>query len=150
SVGFGQSATFTASVSSTNGAPPDGEVQFLVNGVPYGNPVALSSGTAQLAITEPGGSYTVAAEYTGDDNYIATLPAAETSASLTVTPATLIVLANAQTKVSGSSDPALTYAISGLQFGDTAAAVLHGALRRAAGETVAGGPYAITQGTLAA
>ena len=84
SVSFGQSATFTATVSSANGAPPDGSVQFLVNGVAYGSTVPLSGGTAQLAIAEPAGSYTVAAQYTGDANYAATLPAAETSASLTV------------------------------------------------------------------
>ena len=84
SVAFGQSATFTATVSSANGAPPDGSVQFLVNGLAYGSTVTLSGGTAQLAITEPAGSYTVAAQYTGDVNYAATLPAAETSATLTV------------------------------------------------------------------
>ena len=78
-VSFGQSATFTATVSSANGAPPDGSVQFLVNGAAYGSPVPLSGGTAQLAITEPVGSYTVAAQYTGDANYAATLPAAETT-----------------------------------------------------------------------
>src|SRR5208337_462922 len=84
SVNFGQSATFTATVSSANGAPPDGFVQFLVNGSAFASPVALNDGTAQLAIAEPAGSYTVAAQYTGDANYAATLPAAETSASLTV------------------------------------------------------------------
>ena len=83
-VTFGQSATFTATVSSANGAPPDGSVQFLVNGAAYGSTVPLSGGTAQLAITEPAGTYTVAAQYTGDANYAATLPAAETSATLTV------------------------------------------------------------------
>ena len=40
--------------------PPDGSVQFLVNGVAYGSTVPLSGGTAQLAIAEPAGSYTVA------------------------------------------------------------------------------------------
>ena len=92
-VTFGQSATFTATVSSANGTPPDGSVQFLVNGVAYGSPVPLSGGTAQLAITEPAGSYTVAAQYTGDANYAATLPAAETSATLTVTAAALTSIA---------------------------------------------------------
>ncbi len=83
-VNYGQSATFTATVSSAAGVPPDGSVQFLVNGVDYGSPVALSGATAQLAISEPVGSYTIAAEYTGDANYAVTLPAAETSATLTV------------------------------------------------------------------
>jgi hypothetical protein len=40
--------------------------------------------------------------------------------------------------------------VSGLQFTDTAAGVLTGGLTRAPGEHVAGSPYAITQGTLAA
>jgi len=40
--------------------------------------------------------------------------------------------------------------VNGLQFTDTAAGVLSGSLTRAPGETVAGSPYAITQGTLAA
>ena len=84
SVSFGQSATFTATVSSAAGAPPDGSVQFLVNGVAYGSPVALTGGTAQLAIAEPVGSYTVTAQYTGDTNYAATLAAAETARPLTV------------------------------------------------------------------
>ncbi len=83
-VSYGQSFTFTATVSSSAGAPPDGSVQFLVDGVAYGSAVPLSGSTAQLAISEPAGSYTIAAEYTGDANYAVTLPAAETSATLTV------------------------------------------------------------------
>ncbi len=67
-----------------------------------------------------------------------------------VTPATLFVTANPETKVYGSPDPVFTYAVSGFQLGDTAASVLTGALTRTAGETVAGSPYAISQGTLAA
>src|SRR5262249_7949881 len=70
------------------------------------------------------------------------------SSTLTVTPATLTVTAKPQTKVSGSADPALTYAASGLQLTDTAATVLSGFLTRDAGEAV--GSYLIHQGTLAA
>ena len=101
-VSYGQSATFTATVSSSAGVPPGGSVQFLVNGAAYGSPVALSGATAQLAISEPVGSFTIAAQYTGDANYAVTLPGAETTASLTVnqaatatsvTPSTLITLA---------------------------------------------------------
>ena len=44
----------------------------------------------------------------------------------------------------------MAYTSSGFQFSDTAATVLTGSLARAAGETVLGSPYAITQGTLAA
>ena len=67
-----------------------------------------------------------------------------------VTPATLSVTANPETKVYGSADPALTYTASGFQLSDTAGTVLTGALTRVAGETVAGSPYAISQGTLVA
>ena len=69
---------------------------------------------------------------------------------MTVTPATLDVTADAQTKVYGAADPTLTYVATGFQFSDNEASVLTGALTRAAGEQVAGGPYAINQGTLAA
>jgi len=62
---------------------------------------------------------------------------------------TLVVTANAQTKVYGDADPALTYGAIGFIDSDTAGTALTGSLTRAAGQTVAGGPYAISQGTLA-
>ncbi len=68
---------------------------------------------------------------------------------LTVTPATLDVTADSQTKVYGESDPTLTYSYGTLQNGDSSS-VFSGSLTRDAGETVAGGPYAISQGTLSA
>lgn len=71
-------------------------------------------------------------------------------AALSITPATLTVTADPETKVYGSADPPLTYEVSGLQFSDQASDVLTGALVRAPGETVAGSPYAISQGTLVA
>ncbi|RII26598.1 MAG: hypothetical protein CXR31_09270 [Geobacter sp.] len=72
---------------------------------------------------------------------------ANTMANITAAP--LTVTAAAQTKVYGAVDPALTYTPSGLVGGDTTA-VFTGALARTAGETVAGGSYAINQGTLSA
>ena len=50
--------------------------------------------------------------------------------------------AQAQTKVYGSADPALTYTVtqSDLQYSDTNS-VVSGSLARDPGETVAGGPY---------
>src|SRR5262249_61884155 len=63
---------------------------------------------------------------------------------------TLTVNADAQSKGYGQADPALSFKATGFQFRDTAATVLTGNLARAAGETVAGSPYAISQGTLAA
>jgi hypothetical protein len=72
--------------------------------------------------------------------------------SLTITQRPVTVTANAQSKTYGDADPALTYSIGataaglGLINGDT----LAGALTRTAGENVAGGPYAISLGSLAA
>jgi hypothetical protein len=69
-------------------------------------------------------------------------------ANLTIDPAPLTVTADARSKTYGAADPALTYTATGFVNGESAA-VLTGALGRSAGETVAGSPYAITQGTLA-
>lgn len=73
-----------------------------------------------------------------------------THSSVSVTPAPLTVTADSQSKVQGDPDPAFTYVVGTLQSGDTAGGVLSGALARVAGETAAGSPYAIQQGTLAA
>ena len=60
------------------------------------------------------------------------------------------MVAAAAGKIYGEADPALGFAATGFRFSDTAASVLTGALARAPGETVAGGPYAIGLGTLVA
>jgi hypothetical protein len=66
-----------------------------------------------------------------------------TTVSVTVNPKPITVTADAQTKVYGASDPALTYTSDGLVNGDS----LTGSLSRAVGTAV--GTYAISQGTLA-
>ena len=70
--------------------------------------------------------------------------------NVTVSPAILTITAHPKSKTYGAADPTLSFSVGGLQLTDTAGTVLTGALTRAAGESVAGGPYAITQGTLAA
>jgi len=76
--------------------------------------------------------------------------------NLTITPAALNVAANPQSKLFGQSDPALTFSVTGLiniptlGIADTEDTVLSGALTRVPGESALGGPYAITQGSLAA
>jgi cystathionine beta-lyase family protein involved in aluminum resistance len=67
-----------------------------------------------------------------------------TGANLSITTKSITVTADAKTKVYGSADPALTYVAAGLVGSD----VLAGALARNPGETVAGSPYAILQGTV--
>ena len=125
---------------------------------------ALTSSVTSLA-RDPGedvGSYAVMAGVFSapSTNYSAPMLAGGT---LTITPKAISVAANAQSKVYGSPDPALTYTASGIvnatvidwngnstAISDTAGSALSGALTRAAGENVAGSPYAISGGTLAA
>ncbi|MGY5255623.1 MBG domain-containing protein, partial [Sphingobacterium spiritivorum] len=64
----------------------------------------------------------------------------------TITKATLIIRADAKSKVYGSVDPALTYTVTGFENGDDQS-VITGALTRTTGEAV--GTYNIEQGTLA-
>src|SRR6202034_2790264 len=71
-----------------------------------------------------------------------------TGANLTVTAAALSVTADAQTRVYGTANPTLTYTETGLVNGDTLTGVL--ATTATVTSSVAGSPYAITQGTLAA
>jgi predicted outer membrane repeat protein len=97
--------------------------------------------------TVPGGPYTInQGNLTANSNYTI----AFVGNFLTITPATLTVTVDPQTKIYGKPDPALTYIVLGLQFGDKPGSVLTGSLGRDLGETALGGPYAILPGTLQA
>jgi uncharacterized repeat protein (TIGR01451 family) len=67
---FGQSVTFTATVTSTAGTPT-GTVQFKDNGTNLGSPVALNaSGVATFTTSAlTSGTHTITAEYSGDANF---------------------------------------------------------------------------------
>src|SRR5204862_226909 len=74
----------------------------------------------------------------------------DTTKSFAITPRSLSVTPDSgQSKIYGATEPALTYTHGTLYNGDTNS-VFSGALARAAGETVTGGPYAINQGSLSA
>ncbi len=79
-----------------------------------------------------------------DGNYVLTF----VDGQLAITPATLKVKADDQTKVYGEADPILTRVITGYKNGDTEASVLQGAIDREAGEDVRAGGYSIHQGSL--
>jgi hypothetical protein len=79
----GESATFTATVSSAEGIPTDGSVQFLINGTAVGNPVTVSAGIAHDLVAEAAGIYSISAQYTGDGSTYAS-SAVSASASLSV------------------------------------------------------------------
>lgn len=77
---IGSNVTFTATVTSGVGTPT-GNVQFLVDGSPFGAPVALSSGTAALTTSSLVlGSHSVSAMYAANGNF-----AGSTSATAPVT-----------------------------------------------------------------
>ncbi len=118
----------------------------LTSGALYGSDSITGALSRTAGETVAGGPYAINQNtLTAGGNYNITY----VGNSLSITRAGLTVNANARTKVYGSADPALTYTYSGLTNGDTAS-VFSGALSRTAGETVAGGPYAINQNTLTA
>ncbi|MEJ1971407.1 MAG: MBG domain-containing protein [Lacunisphaera sp.] len=110
---------------------------------------SVVSGLTLTAPTGPSataGAHPIVAAGAAASNYALTL----NDGTLTVTPAPVTVNADGQTKIYGNVDPALTFVAGPLQYADTVADVFTGALTRAAGETVTGGPYQIGSGTLAA
>ena len=68
---LGQPVTFTATMTSIAGPPPDGEtVQFLVSGTVVGTS-SLKGGVATFTTSAiPLGSHSVVAKYNGDANYL--------------------------------------------------------------------------------
>jgi hypothetical protein len=81
---LGSNVTFVAT-GSGGGATPTGTVQFKTNGIALGSAVTLSaSGTATNSTALlPAGSTTIAAEYSGDSNY---LPSTNTLAQVVIPP----------------------------------------------------------------
>ncbi len=70
---FGQSVTFTATVSNTSTAVvPTGSVQFIVDAVNFGAPVALVGGSASVSLaTLTVGGHTIVANYINSDGNFA-------------------------------------------------------------------------------
>ncbi len=109
----------------------------------------LYQATASTTATQASnvGQYAITGNANGSEYFSQRYQLVRQDGKLTVTPAQLIVSADAKTKVYGDADPTLTYQVSGLKNGDTAGAVLNGGgLVRVSGENV--GNYAIQQGGL--
>ena len=125
-------APFAVSATASSGLP----VSFTASGAAC----TVSGSTVNIMSA---GSCTITASQAGNGNYNAATPVSQT---LTVNTKALTITADAQSKVYGTADPALTYTItSGALVGSD---TLTGALVRDSGENV--GSYAINQGTLAA
>ena len=119
----------------------DPVLTYTVTGLVNGDTNAIITGNLTRAVGEAVGTYAIGQGTLDAANYTITY----TGADLTITKATLNIVADAKTKTYGTVDPALTYTVTGLVNGDTNA-IITGNLTRAAGEAV--GTYAIAQGTL--
>lgn len=108
----------------------------------------LYQATASTTATQASnvGQYAITGNANGSEYFSQRYQLVRQDGKLTVTPAQLIVSADAKTKVYGDADPSLTYQVSGLKNGDSAGSILTGGLNRDAGENV--GVYGINQGGL--
>ena len=97
----GQPVTFTAAVSSSCGTPA-GTIQFMIDGVNDGAPVALANGSASLSATLASGSHTISAVYSGSSTF-ATSTSNTLTESVTTVATTTTLIASANTIAEGSS-----------------------------------------------
>jgi len=144
---YGDSVTFTATVTRSGGLDtPSGTVAFGDGGATIGSgTLSGSAGTATATFTTSSlaaGSHTITAVYGGDSIFTGSTSSPVTQV---VNQRNITVTADAQSKVYGDPDPALTYQITtgSLLSGDS----FTGALTRVAGELA--GTYDVQQGTLA-
>jgi hypothetical protein len=140
---YGQSLTFTATVSPTGGGPtPTGTVQFVIDGSNFGS-VALVNGaaTSAAATALAAGVRAVTVDYSGDGFY----GSSTVSFNQSVGKAHLTVTAEPQTKVYGQANPALTATLTGFVNGDSAAVVSGSPALSTTATTASGvGQYPIT------
>jgi hypothetical protein len=109
----GTAVKVSASVTSASGPKPTGTVQFLVDNVNHGSPIALSSaGTASISLTGlTVATHKLSAKYSGDANHSAAGP---TSVSATVSAAVKSTLSLSSASAAGAcSNPQFTVRVSG-------------------------------------
>ena len=128
----------------------DPKLTYNVTGLKNGDSQAevLNGGALVRAPGENVGDYAIGQGELGlgegkGSNYVLSF----VDGNLAITPATLTVEAQDKSKVYGDADPTLTYVVSGLKNGDSAASVVGGELTREAGENV--GNYGIINDSLA-
>ena len=138
------SLTVTANATSKVYGASDPALTYNTSGFVNGDTSGIMTGSLLRALGQTVGSYAInQGNLSAGPNYNIVY----TGATLTISPASLTVTANAKSKVYGTADPALTYNASGFVNGDTSS-IMTGSLSRALGQTV--GSYAINQGTLSA
>jgi hypothetical protein len=118
---YGEEVTITVALTSADATAgiPTGTVNFSVDGVAFGNAVALTGGSGVVTLTVTGGRHEIAATFTSNANLF--LDSA-TAAPLTqeVRPAPLLITALSQSKVYGAAMPAPEVQYAGFVNGDSA------------------------------
>ena len=152
SVAYGLSGSCLATVTtSIPGVAPSGTVAFTTDGsgsfTPLSSctlvPLTTSSSTCSVTYTPTAvgtGTHQIGAFSDG----VAYTSSAASPADITVTPASLTITADDQSKVYGSADPTFTFTYSGLAGGDTATATPPTCTVVGPHSSVAGSPYPIT------
>ena len=112
-VALGGSDTLTATVSGT-GAAPTGTVTFLNGATPVGEAALSSTGTAAIMVGPflTAGLESIAAEYSGDIHYAATISQGITLQALPGTP-TLSLTSSTASIIQGGSPATFTATVSG-------------------------------------
>ncbi|QQU04970.1 MBG domain-containing protein [Myroides odoratus] len=138
--------TVTAADKTKVYGEEDPAFTYTVTGFKRGEEAtAILSGALNRELGEEMGTYEIRqGSLTATANY----EIAYHKADLEITPTVLTVTAQPLGKIYGDVDPLLTYTVSGLKLGDSAASALRGNLARTGDEAV--GDYTITQGTLEA
>ena len=141
---FGQSVTFTATVTPGTGTFDNGgTVQFAIDGTNYGSPVSLSGGSATIsdsALAASGTAYSVTAAYSGDTDFASST--GTLSGGQTVKPATLTITANNDSKTYGTNKT-----FSGTAFTENGLVTANGDTITGVNETSTGAPASATVGT---
>ena len=109
-------------------------------------PAKITFGASRTAgETVAGGPYPITPSASdGASNLLANYDVTYHNGALTITKKAASVTAEDKTKVYGDADPALTTSSSGFLAADLGAGKITFGATRAAGETVAGGPYPVT------
>ncbi len=143
---YGESVTFTATISDPGGGAPTGSVEFYDGTTDLGPGSSLSDGANSATSTfttsslPAGVDLPISAVYTATGNFTGS----SGGLSLTVDPAVLTITADNETKVYGGSDPTLTYTVMGLQNGDPSSVVSGVSLSTATGAAATAGTHTIT------
>jgi poly(3-hydroxybutyrate) depolymerase len=115
---YGQSVKFTATVTSTAGAPPNGETISFEQGSKVLGTASLSGGSANFSISTltPGGTDNIKAVYPGDSNFASSTSTAV--AQVVNKASTTTTLASSQNPSNVGQSVTLTATVSG-QYGGT-------------------------------